>query len=360
MDSRLKQKGWFNKMAKIIGKNLPDMPWQDKPQGYQHPVWRYTNNPIIKRDAIPTSNSIFNSAVVPFEGKYAGVFRCDSRGLIMDIFVGFSDDGVNWDISPDPIVFEGDEEVTRKEYRYDPRVCFIEDRYYVTWCNGYHGPTIGIGYTFDFKKFYQCENAFLPYNRNGVLFPRKIGNNFAMVSRPSDTGHTPFGDIFYSESPDMTFWGKHRYVFGTSPVAGWQSKKVGPGPTPIETDEGWLMIYHGVLNSCNGFVYRFGVALLDIDKPWIVKERGMFYVFGPEVDYELTGDVPNVTFPCATLCDAESGRIAIYYGAADTVTGLAFTTVDELLTFMRKYPHPANGEEMAQYTNDHSKQISKI
>lgn len=347
-------------MAKIIGKNLPDMPWQDKQQGYQHPVWRYTNNPIIKRDAIPTSNSIFNSAVVPFEGKYAGVFRCDSRGLIMDIFVGFSDDGVNWDISPDPIVFEGDEEVTRKEYRYDPRVCFIEDRYYVTWCNGYHGPTIGIGYTFDFKKFYQCENAFLPYNRNGVLFPRKIGNNFAMVSRPSDTGHTPFGDIFYSESPDMTFWGKHRYVFGTSPVAGWQSKKVGPGPTPIETDEGWLMIYHGVLNSCNGFVYRFGVALLDIDKPWIVKERGMFYVFGPEVDYELTGDVPNVTFPCATLCDAESGRIAIYYGAADTVTGLAFTTVDELLTFMRKYPHPANGEEMAQYTNDHSKQISKI
>ena len=78
----------------------------------------------------------------------------------------------------------------------------------------------------------------------------------------------------------MTYWGKHRYVFGTSKTAVWQSKKVGPGPTPIETDEGWLMIYHGVLNSCNGFVYRFGVALLDIDKPWIVKERGLFYVFG--------------------------------------------------------------------------------
>lgn len=347
-------------MAKIIGNNLPAMPWQEKPQGYQQPVWRYDANPIIKRDAIPTSNSIFNSAVVPFEGAYAGVFRCDSRGLIMDIFVGFSKDGVNWDIQHDPIVFEGDPEITRKEYRYDPRVCFIEDRYYVTWCNGYHGPTIGIGYTYDFKKFYQIENAFLPYNRNGVLFPRKIGNNFAMVSRPSDTGHTPFGDIFYSESPDMTYWGKHRYVFGTSGVAGWQSKKVGPGPTPIETDEGWLMIYHGVLNSCNGFVYRFGVALLDIDKPWIVKERGMFYVFGPETDYELYGDVPGVTFPCATLCDAATGRIAIYYGAADTVTGLAFTTVDELLGYMRKYPHPCTSEEMAQYANDHMNQISKI
>ena len=132
----------------------------------------------------------------------------------------------------------------------------------------------------NFNTFYQLENAYLPYNRNGVLFPRKIGDNFAMLSRPSDTGHTPFGDIFYSESPDMTYWGKHRYVFGTSKIAGWQAKKVGPGPTPIETDEGWLMIYHGVLNSCNGFVYRFGVALLDIDKPWIVKERGLFYVFG--------------------------------------------------------------------------------
>ena len=343
-------------MAKIIGSALPNIPWQDKPEGYQKPIWRYDNNPIIKRDAIPTSNSIFNSAVVPFNGKFAGVFRCDSMGLIMDIFAGFSDDGINWKINPDPIVFEGDPEVTRKAYRYDPRVCFIEDRYYITWCNGYHGPTIGVGYTFDFKTFYQLENAFLPYNRNGVLFPRRINDKYAMVSRPSDTGHTPFGDIFYSESPDLCYWGKHRYVFGTSPAAGWQSKKVGPGPTPIETDEGWLMIYHGVLNSCNGFVYRFGVALLDIDKPWIVKERGMFYVFGPEEDYELTGDVPNVTFPCATLVDAPSGRIAIYYGAADTVTGLAFTTVDELLSFMRKYPHPVDAKTTAEYIEGHSGQ----
>ena len=330
-------------MAKIIGNALPNIPWQDKPQGYDKPVWRYDHNPIIPRDLIPTSNSIFNSAVVPFEGKFAGVFRCDNRSVEMDIFAGFSDDGINWKINHEPIEFQPapgcDPCVTRKEYRYDPRVCWIEDRYYITWCNGFHGPTIGVGYTYDFKTFYQMENAYLPYNRNGVMFPKKINGNFAMLSRPSDTGHTPFGDIFYSESPDMTYWGKHRYVFGTSSHSGWQSKKVGPGPIPIETDEGWLMIYHGVLNSCNGFVYRFGVALLDHEKPWIVKERGNFYVFGPEESYELTGDVPNVTFPCAPLTDADTGRITIYYGAADTVTGMAFTTVDELLSYMRKYPH---------------------
>ena len=196
-------------MAKIIGESLPNIPWQDKPEGCSDPVWRYTENPIIERNAIPSSNSIFNSAVVPFEGGYAGVFRCDSKSISMDIYAGFSEDGINWEINHEPIVFEGDNgEILKREYRYDPRVCFIDDRYYITWCNGYHGPTIGVGYTFDFKTFYQLENAFLPYNRNGVLFPRKIDGMYAMLSRPSDTGHTPFGDIFDSVSPDMEFWGE--------------------------------------------------------------------------------------------------------------------------------------------------------
>lgn len=327
-------------MTKIIGESLKNIPWQEKPQGLNAPVWRYSQNPIIERHAIPSSNSVFNSAVVPFGDEYAGVFRCDSKSVSMDIFAGFSDDGINWNINHDPIQFEGDEEVTKREYRYDPRVCKIDDRYYITWCNGYHGPTIGIAYTTDFKTFHQLENAFLPYNRNGVLFPRKIGERYAMLSRPSDTGHTPFGDIFYSESPDLTFWGKHRYVMGTvnGDASAWQSKKIGPGPVPIETDKGWLLIYHGVINTCNGFVYRMGVALLDRDQPWKVKARSRYYILGPETLYECVGDVPNVTFPCAALTDADTGRIAIYYGCADTVTGLAFTTVDELLEYMEKYP----------------------
>lgn len=327
-------------MSKIIGQSLPNIPWQEKPVGDNSPVWRYSNNPIIKRNAIPSSNSVFNSAVVPFKNGFAGVFRCDSKSVSMDIFAGFSKDGINWEINHTPITFEGDEEITKREYRYDPRVCFIEDRYYITWCNGYHGPTIGVAYTFDFEKFYQLENAFLPYNRNGVLFPRKIAGNYMMLSRPSDTGHTPFGDIFCSTSPDLTFWGKHRYVMGiiNDDCSAWQSKKIGPGPIPIETDEGWLMIYHGVINTCNGFVYRIGVALLDLEKPWIVKVRSKNYILGPQEIYECVGDVPNVTFPCATLTDADTGRIAIYYGCADTVTGLAFTTVDELMKYMKQNP----------------------
>ena len=196
-------------MSKIIGQSLPNIPWEEKPEGYRMPLWRYSGNPIIGRDGNRVSNSVFNSAIVPFEDGFAGVFRCDSRSISMDIFVGRSKDGIHWEIEDTPVQFTGaDGEILKREYRYDPRVCFLEDRYYITWCNGYHGPTIGVAYTFDFKKFVQLENAFLPCNRNGVLFPRKIQGLSTMLSRASDNGHTPFGDIFISQSPDMEFWGR--------------------------------------------------------------------------------------------------------------------------------------------------------
>jgi len=89
-------------------------------------------------------------------------------------------------------------------WAYDPRVCKIDDEYVITWCNKFEQcPTIGIATTQDFKTFEQQGNAFLPYNRNGVMFPRKINGKYAMLSRPSDGGHTAFGDIYYSESPDL-------------------------------------------------------------------------------------------------------------------------------------------------------------
>lgn len=317
--------------------SLTNIPWEDRPSKVNDIVWRSTRNPIIQRHAIPTSNSIFNSAVVPFGNSFAGVFRCDDRARNMQLHRGFSINGIDWDIDPNPISFSCTiPDISKFVYGYDPRVCWIEDRYYITWCNWFHGPTIGIAYTFDFESFHQLENAYLPFNRNGVLFPRRIGGNYAMLSRPSDNGHTPFGDIFYSESPDMCFWGKHRYVMGTA--GGWQSTKVGAGPIPIETNQGWLLIYHGVLTSCNGFVYSFGAALLDIDQPWKVIARGAPYLLAPTEYYECVGDVPNVTFPCATLVDGNTNKLAIYYGGADTVVCLAFAYVNEIIDFVKQSP----------------------
>ena len=321
----------------IVGKGLANIPWQDRPEGCSDVVWRYSENPVIPRDLIPCSNSIFNSAVVPFESGFAGVFRIDDKSRNMRIHAGRSDDGINFIIDNEPISWICDDpEIGEFVESYDPRVVWIDDRYYVTWCNNYHGYTIGMGWTKDFKEFFQMENSFLPFNRNGVLFPRKINDKYLMLSRPSDTGHTPFGDIFISQSPDLVHWGCHRHVM--SPKGGkvtWQCTKTGAGPVPIETDQGWLLIYHGVLTSCNGYVYSMGAAILDIDEPWKVLYRTKDYLLNPRRNYECVGDVPNVVFPCASVQDADSGRIAIYYGCADTVTGLAFCEVDELIKHIK-------------------------
>ena len=315
------------------------MPWEPRLAGDPDVVWRYSFNPIIPNNLTPTSNSIFNSAVVPFEGGFAGVFRCDSRTRHMNIHAGSSRDGLSWQLEPESIKWIHDNpDIPPSEYLYDPRVVWLEDRYYIIWCNGMHGPTIGLGYTFDFKEFHFLENALLPYNRNGVLFPRKINGKYVLLSRPSDRGHTPFGDIFISQSTDLIHWGEHRFVM--APSGGWQSTKIGAGPIPIETREGWLMFYHGVLTSCNGYVYSFGAALLDLEKPWKVLYRTAPYLLSPQTYYECVGDVPNVAFPCASLYDQPTGRIAIYYGGADTVTALAFSRLDEVIDYIK-----ANSEE---------------
>ena len=321
----------------IKGVNLANIPWEERPEGCTDVMWRYSGNPVINRDAIPCANSIFNSAVVPFKGKYAGVFRVDSKCRNMRIHRGFSEDGIHFQIDEEPIKWISENpEINVDVEAYDPRVIEIEGRYYIMWCNNYHGYVIGMGYTDDFETFHQMENATLPFNRNGVLFPRKVNGKYLMFSRPSDTGHTPFGDIFISQSYDMIHWGEFRHVM--SPIKNrltWQCTKIGAGPAPIETKEGWLLFYHGVLTSCNGYYYSMGAAILDIDEPWKVKYRTKPYLLNPKMLYECVGDVPNVVFPCAALHDAETGRIAVYYGAADTVTGLAFCQVDELIDFIK-------------------------
>lgn len=339
---------------KIIGSNVPNMPWQDRETalkgtnvadnsaraigssaGNIQPIWRYNANPIIGRNPVEKIARIFNSAVVPFEGKFIGVFRAESINGVPSIYLGRSDNGIDWTFDKERIKFVDEKgQEFMPIYAYDPRLVKVEDCYYIMWCQDFYGAAIGLAKTYDFKTFVRVENPFLPFNRNAVLFPRKINGNFVMLSRPSDSGHTPFGDIFLSESPDLTYWGKHRHVMGKGSLW-WESVKIGGGAAPIETTEGWLLFYHGVTGTCNGFVYSIGGAILDIDEPSKVKYRCSTYLLTPECWYEERGFVPNVTFPCATIHDAATGRIAIYYGAADSYVGLAFTTVDEIVSYIK-------------------------
>ena len=306
------------------------------PPAARRPFWRYSRNPIIPADALPDSNSIFNSAVVPFDGGFAGIFRCDDTARNMNIHVGFSRDGVHWDIEKEVITFQNDDpEVLRSHYRYDPRVCWIEDRYVITWCKRLLRPHHRGGLDKGFQRVpSDGERLFCPSTATASCFPRRIGGPIRDAQPAQRQRAHPFGDIFYSESPDLTFWGRHRHVMGTA--GGWQSTKIGAGPIPIETDEGWLLFYHGVLTSCNGYVYSFGAALLDLEQPWKVLARTAPYLMAPSTDYERVGDTPNVVFP-ARRSATPTGRIALYYGCADTVTGLAFCNAEEVAAFIRDH-----------------------
>jgi len=320
----------------IIGNSFPSLPWEEKPSGYKEILWRYSKNPIIGWNPTPSIARVFNSAVIPYDGKFVGVFRADHKNGRAYLHYGESKDGFNFKIDDEVINWQDENGNSWPvSYAYDPRVVKIDDCYYITWCDDMNGPSIGLGRTTDFKKWIRMPNPLMPYNRNGVLFPRRINGKYYLLSRPSDSGHTPFGDIFISESPDLIYWGNHRHVMSKGGKGWWQNTKIGAGPTPIETKEGWLLFYHGVSNTCNGFVYSFGAVLLDIDKPWKVIYRCANYLLTPEKDYEIVGFVPNVVFPCQNLYDAETGRITIYYGAADTYTAVAFGYVDEIIDYIK-------------------------
>ncbi len=325
-------------MSKIInGKVIKNLPWEECPKGFEGPVWRYSGNPIVKRHPSKEVARAFNSALVPFNGEFIGVFRGDNLDDIPHLYLGHSKDGIHFELEEERIQFvdQNGNPVKETLYQYDPRVIPFEDKYFVVWCDELNGPTISIAETKDFKTFKKFDNPFLPYNRNGVLFPRKVNGNYYMLSRPSDSGHTAFGDIFLSESKDLTYWGRHRVV-ATKGYEWWCALKIGAGPVPIELDDGWLVFIHGVNRTCNGYVYSLGALILDKDDISKVKYRCKNFLLTPEMDYETNGFVSNVIFPTCTLVDAETGRIALYYGAADTYIGLAFTTVDRVVDYVKK------------------------
>ena len=174
--------------VKIIGPTVPNVPWQEKPAEFTGaPVWRYSENPIIGRNPIKEVARIFNSAVIPYEGEFIGVFRGEQTNGIPYIYLGRSKDAIHWNFDENKIQFvDEDGKEFMPVYAYDPRLVKVEDTYYIIWCQDFYGAAISMAKTTDFKTFVRVENPFLPFNRNAVLFPRKINGNFVMLSRPMD------------------------------------------------------------------------------------------------------------------------------------------------------------------------------
>lgn len=299
------------------------------------PIWRYSENPIIGRNPVKGVARIFNSAVMPYGDAFIGVFRGEQTNGIPYIYLGHSKDAIHWDFEENKIPFVDENgDPFMPIYAYDPRLVKVEDTYYIIWCQDFYGAAIGMAKTTDFKTFTRIENPFLPFNRNAVLFPRKINGNFMMLSRPSDSGHTPFGDIFLSESPDLVYWGKHRHVMGKG-SEWWESLKIGGGAAPIETSEGWLLFYHGVSGTCNGYVYSIGGAILDIDNPSIVKYRCENFLLTWKSGMRREVSFRTYASHAQPFMTAHPERSPSIMALQTATLALRFTKLDEIVDYIK-------------------------
>ncbi len=301
-----------------------------------YPFERFPRNPILTKDDIPyPCNTVFNAAACKFEDKYLLILRVEDLKGHSHLTLATSADGYHFEVQPNPWVTPSPETPFEFYERYgieDPRVTRIDDTYYITYtAYGPPGPRVAIGKTRDFKSFERVCLATEVDNKDAVLFPEKIGGYYVMINRPSGMGGTR-GSMWITYSPDLVFWGRSRVLL--SPKPGWGGHKVGVCTPPLKTEEGWLVLYHGIRETAAGRLYRIGAMLLDLKNPEVILGYCPHFIFGPEEPYERTGDVPNVVFPCGWILEPD-GTVKMYYGAADTCIGIAEARLEDLIHVCR-------------------------
>jgi len=313
-------------------------------------VTRHAANPVLAPGDVPYGPAmVFNAGVAKFQGRYVMVFRNDygdeQKGIVAphhttNLGVAFSEDGITWDVQPEPCWSWHDEEVVRV---YDPRLTVIDERCYMCFAvDTRHGLRGGIAVTEDFRSF-EVLSLSLPDNRNMVLFPERIGDKYVRLERPMPVysrGGSDRFDMWMSDSPDLKYWGNSKLLLAVEDVA-YANDKVGPGAPPVKTDKGWLTLFHAVdidrSRGKNGWEdrwqkrYTAGIMLLDLADPSRIIGKAETPLLAPEAAYETSGGFRNdVIFPGGMILE-DSGEVKIYYGAADTVECLATAHVDDLL-----------------------------
>ncbi|MDW8050911.1 MAG: glycoside hydrolase family 130 protein [Armatimonadota bacterium] len=236
-----------------------------------------------------------------------------------------SKDGIHFTIDEEPTLFP---ETPYEEYGIeDCRITQIDGVYYLCYTAvSRYGISVGIARTEDFKSFQRLGLILHHENKNVVLFPRKIKGRYAALHR---TAASPFNgpNMWLAYSPDLLHWGDHRFLMAPR-IHHWDSRRIGAGAPPVETPEGWIVIYHGV-NAKDG--YCAGVALLDLEEPHRVISRSHEPLIVPTEDYEVSGFFERVVFPTG-LTPMGDGRWLVYYGVADRSVAVAETTLEELIS----------------------------
>ncbi len=216
----------------------------------------------------------------------------------------------------------------------DPRITFVPElnRYAVVYTAFTRdGPGVALAMTEDFRHYERYGLIMSPEDKDAALLPHRIGGHWALIHRPVSA---PRAHMWISYSADLRHWGSHKLMLEARRGAWWDANKIGLSPPPIQTDRGWLVIYHGVRQTCAGCIYRLGLALFDLETPERLIKRSDEWVFGPEYPYEMQGDVGNVVFPCGYTILPDGDTLHMYYGAADTTMALATGSVSRLLEWL--------------------------
>jgi predicted GH43/DUF377 family glycosyl hydrolase len=301
---------------------------------------RYKKNPILTADNWPYPvNSVFNAgATLLQDGTTLLLCRVEDRRGLSHLCAARSANGKDsWQIDQQPTLLPDPDNYPEELWGIeDPRITFVPElkKYAIVYTAFTRdGPGVALALTEDFKIFERYGVIMPPEDKDAALLPYRIDGNWAMIHRPVSA---PRAHMWISFSPDLKNWGKHILMMDARRGAWWDANKIGLSPPPIETQEGWLVIYHGVKQTCSGCIYRLGLALFDLKKPEILIKRGREWVFSPEESYELHGDVNNVVFPCGYTIGSDGDTLNLYYGAADTSIALATGSIKEMLEWLEK------------------------
>jgi beta-1,4-mannooligosaccharide/beta-1,4-mannosyl-N-acetylglucosamine phosphorylase len=301
---------------------------------------RYKNNPVLTPKIWPYKvNAVFNAGAVMHNNKVLLLVRVEDMSGFSHLCKATSKDGyTGWVIDDKPTLFPKPDDFPEEKYGIeDPRIVKIEeeDRYAIVYTSfSESGPLVSLATTEDFNTYRRYGVIMPPDDKDASLFPRKFNGRYVLIHRPSPTSYLLGAHIWMSFSPDLKHWGDSAILLPARRGSWWDAYKVGLGPQPIETPEGWLIIYHGVRTTAAGSLYRVGLALLDLDDPTKVIKRCNEWVFGPNEYYERVGDVPDVTFPCGVVVKGDD--LIMYYGAADTTIAIATASLKEVVDFVLK------------------------
>jgi beta-1,4-mannooligosaccharide/beta-1,4-mannosyl-N-acetylglucosamine phosphorylase len=296
---------------------------------------KHPANPILTPRHMPRDVLyVFNPGAVRHGDETLLMMDVTTLDDIHRLWLARSRDGVHFVPDPEPIAWPEPDPIHPETCAYDPRITRMGDDCYILYASdlSQNDVRIGIVRTRDFARFERVCIASELGNRNGALFPEKIGGLYARLDRPFGNELNPCY-MWLSSSPDLVFWGQSRPLTRNGRPFH-DGHKMGAGAVPIRTGRGWLEIYHTVSTTCNGFIYRLKAMLLDLQDPWRVIGHTRDFILWPEHDYEMRGRVMNVVFTCNALLDAD-GTVRIYYGAADTCIGLAEGRLDDILDACR-------------------------